>query len=369
MKRFAKPLLIALFFMIVGCTKTSGEITADLWNEWNDIDQLVQADYPEAIPIILVHGWNGSEFTWPPARVLKGMEEKLGRDIYFFTYRSGILGERFPPLEILEEELEHFLVNFRKVDVVAHSMGGLLVREYLLHHTDNRIRRIVFLSTPHYGTNAAKFLSGIADVSPLGNLQAEEMRPGSWFLWQLNEAETEELKSLEVLNVYVKDTSMIQSDLVVGEYSAYLNGQHNVAVEGDHHTLPKRLDEFDFIMQFLMHGTFPPEAERPKRHDLWVRIRDTSGKRYLTLKASSLKRISRKGIPRSGDAGVALCCSAPSSLDAEDGNTMIIEDLQPGEKLVFIPRKGFPDIEIDADSILDSPNPVVMRELPVSAAR
>jgi len=366
MNTLARSLFVAMLFMVSGCAKTSVEVTADLWNEWNNIDQLVQTDYPDAIPIILIHGWNGSEFSWPSARVLKAMEGRLGRDIYFFTYRSGVLGERFPPLEILEEELEHFLVNFRKVDVVAHSMGGLLIREYLLHHPNERIRRIVFLSTPHFGTNAAKFLSGIADVSPLGNLQAEEMRPGSRFLWQLNEAEAEELKPLEVLNVYVKDTSLIKSDAIVGEHSAYLNGQHNVVIEGNHHTLPKRMDEFDFITQFLMHGTVPPEAEKPKRRDLWVRIRDTSHNRYLTLKESSIQRISRKGIPESGSVGIALCCSAASSLGDESGNTLIIEDLQAGEKLMFFLRGGFHNIEIDADSLLDSPNPVIMKELTVS---
>jgi len=48
---------------------------------------------------------------------------------------------------------------------------------------------------------------------------------------------------------------------------------------------------------------------------------------------------------------------------------MIIEDLQPGEKLVFFLRGGFQNIKIDADSILDSPNPVEIRELTVSSGQ
>jgi len=357
-----------ILFTASGCARTSVEVTSNLWSEWNFIDQLVQVDYPDAIPIILVHGWNGNEFSWPQARVLMQIEKKLGRDIYFFTYSSGVIGGRYPPLEILEEKLEHFMSKFKKVDMVAHSMGGLLVRAYLLHHTDNKIRRLIFLSTPHYGTNAARVLSGIADVSQLGNLQAEEMRPGSQFLWQVNEAETEELKSLKVLNVYVRDESLTKSDAVVGEYSAYLEGQHNVAVEGDHHTLPKRLDKFGFIMDFLARGIFPPQAEKPLRRDLWVRIRDTDQHRYLTLKGSSIQRISSKGIPKSNNSGISLCCSTPSSLNDEGGNSIVIENLQPGEKLLFFPRGGFPAISIDVDSVLDSPGPVIMRELSVSAS-
>jgi pimeloyl-ACP methyl ester carboxylesterase len=349
--------------LVASCAKSGAEMTVDLWRQWQAIDRLVQTDYPDSIPIILVHGWNGSEFTWPSATILKQLEDRLHRDIYYFTYRSGLLPERFPPLEVLEEQLERYLANFQKVDVIAHSMGGLLTRAYLLQHPDHPIRRIVFLSTPHFGTNAAKVLTEIANLGPLGNLQAEEMRPGSHFLWRLNEGGGEELKSVELLNVYVKSSTLAQSDLVVDEHSAYLPGHNNVAVEGGHHTLPRRMHEFDFIIQFLMDGTIPSLTNKPERTDLWVRIRDSRDHHVLRLYPSSVRRITPKGIPKSGTAGLSVCCKMPSDLFGMEGSTLIIENIQPGEKLVFIPRNGLANIELAVDSLLPSPRPVIFQEL------
>ncbi|MFQ5354983.1 MAG: alpha/beta fold hydrolase [Mariprofundaceae bacterium] len=338
-------------------------MTADLWSDWRAINQLVQTDYPDAIPIILVHGWNGNEFTWPPAEELKKLEVKLSRDIYFFTYRSGLLPERFPPMEILEEQFEHFLADFHQVDVIAHSMGGLLVRTYLQHHSGTSIRRIVFLSTPHFGTDAAKVLTEIANIGPLGNLQAEEMRPGSYFLWQLNEDVGHELQSLEILNVYVGEGSPAQSDFVVDEHSAYLPGQNNVGVDGDHHTLPKNLHESDSIIRFLTDGELPPLSKKPKRRDLWVRIHDADRDRDLSLYPASVKRLDSKGIPKSGTAGISVCCQAPSDLYGVKGSTIIIENILPAERLVFFLRGNLANVEVETDALLSSERPIIFRAL------
>jgi len=154
--RYFIVLLICLLF--TSCAKTSVQATDELWKQWQAIDDLVQADYPDAPPIILVHGWNGSEFTWSDVDTLRRFEAHMHRDIYFFTYRTGLVAGNFPPIEVLEEEFERYLLPFKQVDVIAHSMGGLIVRQYLTHHSEHPIRRLVFLSTPHFGTNAAALL-------------------------------------------------------------------------------------------------------------------------------------------------------------------------------------------------------------------
>lgn len=73
------------------------------------------------------------------------------------------------------------------VDVVAHSMGGLVLRAYLSGRQDSSgvfqppaatyVRKAVFLATPHFGTP-------IASLLPLVN-QVEEMASGSAFLFAL----------------------------------------------------------------------------------------------------------------------------------------------------------------------------------------
>jgi uncharacterized protein (TIGR03437 family) len=74
------------------------------------------------------------------------------------------------------------------VDVVAHSMGGLVLRTYLsgkqnasgvfLPPTGTHVRKAVFLATPHFGTGVASLL-GITR-------QVDEMASGSSFLFQLD---------------------------------------------------------------------------------------------------------------------------------------------------------------------------------------
>ncbi|PYT27849.1 MAG: hypothetical protein DMG58_19525 [Acidobacteria bacterium] len=74
------------------------------------------------------------------------------------------------------------------VDVVAHSMGGLIVRSYLsgkqeqdgafLPPAGTHIRKIVFLATPHFG-------SGVAALGLGTNTQLDQLSSGSHFLFGL----------------------------------------------------------------------------------------------------------------------------------------------------------------------------------------
>ncbi len=74
------------------------------------------------------------------------------------------------------------------VDVVAHSMGGLIVRSYLAGKQEQEgafsppatthIRKAVFIATPHFGTGVAAFGIGL-------NSQLDEMSSGSHFIFDL----------------------------------------------------------------------------------------------------------------------------------------------------------------------------------------
>lgn len=67
-----------------------------------------------------------------------------------------------------------------RIDVVAHSMGGLAVRAWLLKEGAEHTRRVVFLATPHEGTYAAHLAWGEG---------AEEMLPRSPFILGLRRGE------------------------------------------------------------------------------------------------------------------------------------------------------------------------------------
>jgi uncharacterized protein (TIGR03437 family) len=101
-----------------------------------------------------------------------------------------------PAIETLGRAFGEFLAGLRysdrqavsQVDVVVHSMGGLIARSYLAGKqvegaiftppADIRIRKLVFLGTPHFGTP-------VADLSTDRNRQIEELSTGSRFLYDL----------------------------------------------------------------------------------------------------------------------------------------------------------------------------------------
>lgn len=66
-----------------------------------------------------------------------------------------------------------------EVDIVAHSMGGLATRWYLMTRHPAPVRRAAFLGSPHQGTLAAHLAWGAG---------GDEMTPGSDFLEALNGA-------------------------------------------------------------------------------------------------------------------------------------------------------------------------------------
>ncbi len=90
------------------------------------------------------------------------------------------------------------------VDVVAHSMGGLVLRAYLSGKQDTagvfqppaatHVRKAIFLATPHFGTP-------IASLVPLIAVQVEEMSSGSAFVFDLgtwNDA-TDDLRGVDAI--------------------------------------------------------------------------------------------------------------------------------------------------------------------------
>ena len=112
-----------------------------------------------------------------------------GVQVAFFGTCS-VLGS--PSIEALGNSLGVALRNLNAptVDVVSHSMGGLIVRSYLsgkqpifgvfMPPADTRVRKWVSIATPNFG---AIIPSPIADFLP--DIQSRELVPGNQFLFDL----------------------------------------------------------------------------------------------------------------------------------------------------------------------------------------
>jgi uncharacterized protein (TIGR03437 family) len=153
-------------------------------------------------PVILLNGYqffcNASTANPRSSDTFGDLESSLLRagapSVYFFDNCAE--GTR-TAIEDLGEALRQALDAIKydngapvpQVDLVAHSMGGLIVRSYLAGmHTDGsfsppaspRVRKFVQIATPNFGSYFAAAYSGL-----LSDVQARAMLPGSTFLWNL----------------------------------------------------------------------------------------------------------------------------------------------------------------------------------------
>lgn len=139
-----------------------------------------ETDPPSEIPVVLVHGILGQEtLYWNIMRRLLRSEQIHAREITLPSMGFGDLREAAvafrTELHLLLDRLEA-----DKVDIVAHSAGGLVARYYLKRLTTERpIRRLITLGTPHQGTVAARLLPELGMVG--------QVKPDSDFLRSLND--------------------------------------------------------------------------------------------------------------------------------------------------------------------------------------
>lgn len=135
------------------------------------------------------------------------------------------MDEHFPAIwdirvsaERLAEKVESVLATTgaSHVDLVSHSLGGLMARYYIKFLGGaERVARCVTLATPHHGTYVAHLWIDWA---------ARQMRPGSEFLTELNDGE-EAFGPVRYTSIYSR-----MDQLIIPQDSAHLHGASNHAL-------------------------------------------------------------------------------------------------------------------------------------------
>jgi triacylglycerol lipase len=106
--------------------------------------------------VVFVHGYGAAGAVFEPMRA--HVERRLGVATVDFTYRST---SSFATITADLAALLDRLGEGRRLDVVAHSLGGLLTRWYAQEMNGARhLDRIVTLATPHAGTSSARLAAG-----------------------------------------------------------------------------------------------------------------------------------------------------------------------------------------------------------------
>ncbi len=116
---------------------------------------------------VFVHGLHGNRANFYPLQAwlgTKGHRRQLG-----FNQRSG------PSIEAMAVHLKRTIdakIKGGRIDIVAHSLGGLVSRTYIQAlGGDRRVDRLITLGTPHHGSHAAwwaptKFVRQLAPRGP-----------------------------------------------------------------------------------------------------------------------------------------------------------------------------------------------------------
>ena len=111
-------------------------------------DNRFDPDAEHPTPVMLVHGLCGDRTNFHALRdylVPRGV-----RNLAAFSYAPSIDYQRLAPA--LGEAIERTCAvsGFARIDVVGHSLGGLLARYLIETGAGRRIRRLVSLGSPHY---------------------------------------------------------------------------------------------------------------------------------------------------------------------------------------------------------------------------
>ncbi|MFJ3638908.1 esterase/lipase family protein [Streptomyces sp. NPDC090108] len=132
---------------------------------------------PPGPPVVLLHGFidNRSVFV-----LLRRSLAQHGRDRVVSLNYSPLTCDIRTAAELLGRHVEEICARTGsdRVDIVGHSLGGLIARYYAqCLGGDLRVRTLVTLGTPHAGTRAVP----LANAHPI----VRQMRPGSPLLEEL----------------------------------------------------------------------------------------------------------------------------------------------------------------------------------------
>lgn len=120
---------------------------------------------PARVPVLFVHGLNGTPQNF---RTLIASLDRRRFQAWVINYPSGFdlraLGDGLVGV-LAELRLRH---GFNRMHIVAHSMGGLLIREYLAEcrraKTCDYVDKVVSLATPYAGIESMSLLLDFAAV-------------------------------------------------------------------------------------------------------------------------------------------------------------------------------------------------------------
>jgi len=215
-------------------TLSATSATGEQWQAAMDIVVSPRATVPSNStrpPVVLLNGWetgyvNACPVSSDSTGTFGNLAQYLVSDgvpvVYFF---DNCAEDPDQPIEVLANDLATFLDTIKydngaqvtQIDLVAHSLGGLIARAYLAGLQPSQaltppantlVRDLVLIATPNFGSFVA---ANYASIIPAGT-QSAELIPGSSFLW-----------NLATWNQHVDDLRGVNAIAVIGDAGTYVN--------------------------------------------------------------------------------------------------------------------------------------------------
>ncbi|GAB5402472.1 MAG: alpha/beta fold hydrolase [Aureliella sp.] len=191
--------------------------------------------------VLLTHGYAGSALL---LRRLAIACESAGFHASRWGYASIPFGvERHARL--LQERLER-LQGAKRMHVVTHSMGAVVLRRALMDYQPPNLERIVMLCPPNHGSHAARrFAKRLGWLSPS--------------LRQITDAEDSYVNQLpgDIATQFEVGVVIAAGDFVVAPESTQLSGvRDTVTIPGMHSALLFKPETGRQVVHFLSHGRF-----------------------------------------------------------------------------------------------------------------
>jgi len=248
MKKIFKILLVAiiLFIIVWVLYKTNQTQLQQAFNNNqnnpNNQNNASAINFSSAYPIVIVHGWMGKaiDFKEYGTNLQKdGIAEYKGE----MDRRSNasICPEGWPKavsvsaeyyyddnnekgIESYASELNPVINLVRnctgsdQVIILAHSMGGLVSRKYMVDYGNAQVKKLITLATPHYGFNEftkSEIVLMILRLFTGREKDVEQMGPGSDFLIALDKADIGYRNKIVSIGTYTIDNNTLLFDLPI----------------------------------------------------------------------------------------------------------------------------------------------------------
>jgi pimeloyl-ACP methyl ester carboxylesterase len=178
-------------------------------------------------------------------------------DVYKNPKQSSIIQTKSDSLDTYALRLKDIIdvtkykTGKNKVIIIAHSMGGLVVRKYIQIFGEDEIEKVIFIGTPNQGIEPGiqQFCTIIGE-----SLECRDMAKDSLFINKLSYAEPISIPAYNIIGIGC-GMGNETGDGIVTRSGAYLEGAKNYDVKGACNDL-----KFEFLHTNLVNPEKSPEV-------------------------------------------------------------------------------------------------------------